>query len=131
VHQRFAWHQCTNNDNTTDDFFEFSQTYTIAGFSSMWRPLSLPHHNTKNHLRDVSRTPSVIALCPFHRRGKFFAQLAHKDRRAERNRSKTSESGATDSPAIDPRRMCDCDRNRVLRAASFEFFATGYPLAAA
>jgi hypothetical protein len=98
VHQRFASHQCTRNDNTARDFFDLAQTHIITGFSPAYGAHSLPRDGVKNHLRDVSRAANEIALCPFHRRGKFFAQLARKDRPAERNRSKTSESGATDSP---------------------------------
>jgi hypothetical protein len=53
--------------------------------------------DAKNHLRGELRVLAAYMLCPFHRRGKFFAQIARGDRVARQNRSKMSESGATDS----------------------------------
>jgi hypothetical protein len=69
----------------------------ISSFSRMARLRMEQRDGVKNHSRAVLRALIERALCPFHRRGKFFAQIAHCGRLAERNRSKMSESGSTDS----------------------------------
>jgi hypothetical protein len=69
-------------------------------------------------------TADARAVCRIYRREKNFAHNAYKHAARERNRSKSSESGASDSLQRPPSALADEVKSRSSRASEVKIFVT-------